>query len=60
MLDRTWHGRTVKSSDPCQFVILGVVSHVTGDGGVQNFPGVADVIDWNEEKGLHPLEHVDI
>ena len=34
---------------------LGVVSHVTRDSGLQDFPGVADVIDWNEGKGLHPL-----
>ena len=27
---------------PCRFlvVVLGVVSHVTGDGGLQDFPGV--------------------
>ena len=51
-------GRTVKSFDPCRFVVLGVVSHVTGDSGFQDFPGVADAINWNEGKGLHPLEHV--
>ena len=51
-------GRTVRSSDPFRFVVLGEVSHVTGDGGLQDFPGVADVFDWNEGKGLHPLEHV--
>ena len=44
-------GRTVRSYDPCRFVILGVVSHVAGDGGLQDFPGVADVIDWNVGKG---------
>ena len=37
-------GRTVRSSDPCRFVVLGEVSHVTGDGGLQEFPGLADVI----------------
>ena len=46
-------GRTVRSSDPCRFVVLG---EVAGDGGLQDFPGVADVIHWNEEKGLDPLE----
>ena len=51
-------GKTVRSSDPCRFVVLGEVSHVTGDGGLQDFPGVADVIHWNEGKGLDPLEHV--
>ena len=45
-------GRTVRSSDPCRFVVLGEVSHVAGDGGLQNFPRVADVIHWNEGKGL--------
>ena len=49
-------GRTVRSSDPCRFVVLGEVSHVAGDGGLQDFPGVADVIHWNEGKGLDPLE----
>ena len=49
-------GRTVRSSDPCRFVELGEASHVTGDGGLQDFPGVADVILWNEKKGLDPLE----
>ena len=28
-------GRTVRSSDPSGFEVLGVVSHVTGDGGLQ-------------------------
>ena len=54
MLDRTW--QAVKSSDPCRFVVLGEVSHVTRDGGLQDFPGVADVIHWNEGKVLDPLE----
>ena len=49
---------TVRSSDPCRFVVQGEVSHVTGDSGLQDFPGVADVIHWNERKGLDPLEHV--
>ena len=49
-------GRTVRSSDPCRFVVLGEVSHVAGDGGLQDFPGVADVIYWNEGKDLDPLE----
>ena len=43
--------RTVRSSDPCRFAVLGEVSHVTGD-----FPGPADVIHWNEGNGLDPLE----
>ena len=47
-------GRTVRSSDPCRFVVLGEVSHVTGDGELH--PGVADVILWNEGKGLYPLQ----
>ena len=57
-------GRTIRSSDPCRFVflVLGEVSHVTGYGVFQDFPGVADVIHWNEWKGLHSgldlLEHV--
>ena len=51
-------GRTVRSSDPCRFVVLGEVSHVTGDGGLQDFPGVADVIHGNEGKGLDLLEHI--
>ena len=37
-------------------VVLGEVSHVTGDGGLQDSTGVADVILWNEGKGLDPLE----
>ena len=41
-----------------RFLVLGEVSHVTGDGGLQDFPGVADVIHGNEGKGLDPLEHV--
>ena len=49
-------GRTVRSSDPCRFVVLGEVSHVARNGGLQDFPGVADVIHWNEGKGLDPLE----
>ena len=49
-------GRTARSFDPCRFVILGKVSHVAGDGGLQDFPGVADDIRWNEKKGLDPLE----
>ena len=48
--------RTVRSSDPCRFVVLGEVSHVAGNGGLQDFPGVVDVIHWNEGKGLDPLE----
>ena len=47
---------TVRSSDPCRLAVLSVVSHVTGDGGLQDFPGEADVIHWNEGKGLDPLE----
>ena len=42
----------------CRIVVEGVVSHVTGNGGLQDFPSVADVIHWNEGKGLHPLECV--
>ena len=34
----------VPNSDPCRFVVLGKVSHVAGDGELQDFPGVADVI----------------
>ena len=49
-------GRTVRSSDPCRFAVLSEVSHVTGDGGLQEFPGADDVIHWNEGKGLDPLE----
>ena len=49
-------GSTVRSSDPCQIVVLGEVSHVTGVGGLQDFPGVAVVILWNEGKVLDPLE----
>ena len=37
---------------------LGAVSHVTDDGGLQDFSGVTDVIHWNEGKGLQPLDHV--
>ena len=48
--------RTFWSSDPCQFVVLGDVSHVAGDVGLKDFPGVADVNHWNEGKGLDPLE----
>ena len=51
-------GRTVRSSYPCRFVVLGEVSHVTGDGGLQDFPGVADIIHSKEGKGLHPLKHI--
>ena len=40
--------RTVRSSDPCRFVVLSEVSHDTGDVGLQDFPGLADVIHWNE------------
>ena len=36
--------------------MLGKVSHVAGDGELQDFPGVADVIHWNEGKGIDPLE----
>ena len=39
-------GRTVRSSDACRIVVMGVVSHDTGNGGLQDFPGVADVIHW--------------
>ena len=53
-------GRTVRSSDPCRFVVLGEVSNVTGDDRLQYFPGVAYVIHWNVGKGLHPLAHVAI
>ena len=49
-------GRTFRSSDPCRLVVLGEVNHVAGDAGLQNFPGIADVIHWNEGKGLGPLE----
>ena len=49
-------GRTVRSSDPCRFVGLGEVSHVTGDGGLQDFLGVAGVILWNGGEGLDSLE----
>ena len=48
--------RTVRSSNPCRFVVLGQVSHFTGDGGLQDFSGGADVILWNEGKRLDPLE----
>ena len=48
--------RTVRSSDPCRFAVLGEVSHVTGDIGLQDFPCAADVIHRNERKGLDPLE----
>ena len=40
----------------CQFAVLGEVSHVKEDGGLQDFPGAADVIHWNEGKGLDQLE----
>ena len=45
-------GRTVKSSDPCRFVVQGEFNHVKGDGGLQDFAGVADVILWNEGRDL--------
>ena len=48
--------RTVRSSDPWRFVVLGEVSHVAGDGGLQDFLDVADDIHWKEGKGLDPLE----
>ena len=47
-------GRTVRSSDPFRLVEL---DEVTGDGELQDFPDVADVILWNEVKELDPLEH---
>ena len=46
-------GRTVWSSDPCRFEVLG---EVTGDGGLQKFPSATDVIHWNDGKRLDPLE----
>ena len=54
VLDRTW--QAVKSSDPCRLVVLGEVSHVAWDGGLQDFPGVAVVIHWNKGKVIDPLE----
>ena len=44
--------RTVRRSSPCLFVVLGEVSHVTGDGGLRDFPAVTDVIHWNEGRGF--------
>ena len=32
------------------------MSQGNGDGGPQDFSGLADVIAWNEGKGLDPLE----
>ena len=48
--------RTVRSSDLCRFVVLGEVSNVARDGGLQDFSGVADVVHWNKGKGLDPLD----
>ena len=49
---------SLRASRKVQRVGLVHCTDVTGDGGLQEFPGVADVIDWKEGKRLHPLEHV--
>ena len=50
-------GRSVRSSDTCRFVVLGeAYSLGNGNGGIKDFPDLADVIHWNEGKELDPLE----
>ena len=36
---------THQSTYTSEYLPMGVVSHATGDGGLQNFSGVADVIE---------------
>ena len=48
--------RTVRSYNTRRFAVLGKVRIVTGDGGLQDFAGAADIIHWNEGKGLDSLK----